>query len=411
MSITVLVGAQWGDEGKGKVVDLITENDYSCVVRGCGGANAGHTIMVGDKKFVAHLLPSGVVHGKLCVLGSGMVIDPIALLQEIEMARSFGLDINPNNLIISNGATIVFPQHKELDANREASTTSIGTTKRGIGPAYETKASRFGVKMFMIKDPGHFVNSFLYLSRNIGIVYDCLATERTISDYLEAGKKLAPFIKNHVPLVEDILNKGLKVLVEGAQGALLDPDYGTYPFVTSSSTTAAGALAGAGIGVRGIDRVIGVVKAYTTRIGTGPFPTEQSNEKGTYLRERGKEYGATTGRPRRCGWLDIPALKYAGMLNGLTEIALTKIDILSDMEGIKVCTYYENGSSVCDAHDMYSLVPHYVEVPPFNFDGRVKSWEDLSEGAKGYISLVQEGVGVRVGMVSYGPKGSDTLVL
>jgi adenylosuccinate synthase len=265
--------------------------------------------------------------------------------------------------------------------------------------------------MFMLKTPGQFVNAFLYLSRNIGVVYDCLAAERTIAQYLGAGKTLAPFIKNHVPIVEDILNKGHKVLVEGAQGALLDPDYGTYPFVTSSSTTAAGALAGAGIGLRGIDRVIGVVKAYTTRIGTGPFPTELTNEQGIYLREAGKEYGSTTGRPRRCGWLDIPALKYAAALNGLTEIALTKIDILSGLEGLKVCTYYENGDSFCDAHDMYSLFPHYVDMPSFRLNGEIENWGSLPDSAKSYVNLLQEGVGVRVSMISYGPHGRDTLVV
>ncbi|MDZ7379594.1 MAG: adenylosuccinate synthase, partial [candidate division KSB1 bacterium] len=346
MANVVIVGAQWGDEGKGKVVDLYSEF-ADVVVRFGGGANAGHTLVVDGKKLVTHLIPSGVLHGrgKRCVLGDGMVIDPATLLEELRALQRESLLCDERDLVIGDGAHIILPHHKEIDRLREERAGAIGTTRRGIGPCYEAKMARRGVRMRDLLYPERLreriarqVEECAPLVRQLGgTVPDVDAVTR---EYVEHGRALARYIQDASRVLHEEMQRGQHVLFEGAQGALLDIDHGTYPFVTSSTTLAGGACASCGIGPTSITSVIGIAKAYTTRVGAGPFPTELEGEAAERLRDVGAEYGATTGRPRRCGWLDVAALRLAVRWNGLSGLALTKLDVLSFLRRIKICVGY-----------------------------------------------------------------------
>ncbi|HEY6436705.1 MAG TPA: adenylosuccinate synthase, partial [Ignavibacteriaceae bacterium] len=343
MSVTVLVGSQWGDEGKGKIVDILSEK-YKIVARYQGGANAGHTVIIGDKKYILHLIPSGILREDvICVIGNGVVIDPTALLEEIELLEKNGIKVE-GRLYISHNAHLIMPYHKLLDSISESGESKIGTTGRGIGPCYIDKFARKGIRIVDLLNR-------VELEKQIRInlkeknellkkVYDHegLDVDAIVKEYLEFDQTIDKYIKDVPSFLNNAIAEGRSVLLEGAQGALLDVDHGTYPFVTSSSPTSGGACTGTGIPPTKIDSVIGIVKAYTTRVGNGPFPTELINEDGEKLRKIGAEFGATTGRPRRCGWYDAFLVAYSQMINGITSVAITKLDVLSSFEKIKVCT-------------------------------------------------------------------------
>src|SRR6266498_3436437 len=340
-----VIGAQWGDEGKGKIVDLLCES-FDVVARYQGGHNAGHTVRFGDKHYSLKLIPSGILHpGKLCLLGNGMVIDPEALLEEIENLRKLGVQID-GNLKVSDAAHVILPYHRALDLAREeaAGAAKIGTTGRGIGPAYETKVSRYGIRVADLLDPDVLRDKieFACAEKNPVLqgVYGkpTLDPKKLYDDYTRFGEVLANRITNGTVLINEQIRAGKKVMFEGAQGTLLDIDHGTYPFVTSSNTVVGGICTGLGVAPKHIDRVLGVVKAYTTRVGGGAFPTELNDATGERLRTRGNEFGTVTGRPRRTGWLDLPVVRTSAMLNGLDALALTKLDVLDEFEEIPVCT-------------------------------------------------------------------------
>ena len=375
MKATVIVGTQWGDEGKGKVVDYYS-GGMDAVARFQGGNNAGHTVIVDGKKYVLHFIPSGAVRGVKCVLGNGMVIEPRKLLKEIEMLR--GLGIEPD-LLIDHKAHII--TQEQLD--RDARDSKIGTTKKGIGPCYEDKAARTGIR-----------------------VMDLFDKETVDEEYYAAGQKL----KKYVGDASLALSRMNNVLIEGAQGTMLDIDYGTYPFVTSSHTVAGSACIGLGIGPGVIEKVVGITKAYTTRVGNGPFPTELGGEVGKELRQKGNEVGATTGRPRRCGWLDALVVKYAVRINGIGELVLTKLDILDGFDTVKVCVAYEkSGERVEDLPPrLGGWEPIYEEMPGWD-NSRVGSYGELPPEARAYIEKIESLVGARIAMLSTGPARNDVL--
>jgi adenylosuccinate synthase len=422
MANVVVVGVQWGDEGKGKVVDFLTES-ADLVVRYAGGANAGHTLVVGDQRLVVHLLPSGVVHPeKRCLLGAGMVIDPVGLLEEIQTCRDQGVEVEPQRVRISDHAHVILPYHKEIDGLRERGADAIGTTRRGIGPCYEHKMARQGVRMWQLARPNALAEA---LDRALPEVNAQLAQlggapvdrDGLLERYTAVGAALAPYLCDTSRAVADAMDAGDAVLFEGAQGSLLDIDYGTYPFVTSSSTIAGGACTGAGVGPTRIDAVVGVVKAYQTRVGNGPFPTELSGDLDATLRERGQEFGATTGRPRRCGWLDVVALCRAARLNGLTSMAVTKLDVLGGVPRLRLCTGYRlDGQPLDDlpasARDMERLEPVYEELDGFDEDiTGARTLEALPENARRYLRRMETLAGVDIGLVSVGPRREETIVL
>ncbi|OGU59529.1 MAG: adenylosuccinate synthase [Ignavibacteria bacterium GWF2_33_9] len=422
MSVTAILGSQWGDEGKGKIVDLLSD-DFDIVARYQGGANAGHTIVINGKKYILHLIPSGILHpGKICVIGNGVVIDPVALMTEIEMLAKEGISVE-GRLFISHKAHLIMPYHKMLDAMSEkASSKAIGTTGRGIGPAYIDKFSRVGVRIVDLLDRKGFEeklrNNLEQKNRIICKLYDGeeLNVDEILSEYLDYDKLMDPFITNTTSYLNNAMREGKKVLAEGAQGAMLDVDHGTYPFVTSSNPTIGGACTGLGIPPTVIKRIIGVVKAYTTRVGNGPFPTEQENENGVKLQNAGFEFGSTTGRPRRCGWLDLPALNYSIMINGITDIALTKIDVMNDFDTIKVCTGYKlNGKLLnnypADIPSMEQVECEYVELPAWkSFSSEIKDYNALPAELKDYIAFIEKETGVPVSIASVGPGREQTIV-
>jgi adenylosuccinate synthase len=423
MSVVVIVGAQWGDEGKGKVVDLLTEKAH-VVARWGGGANAGHTLVVAGKKYVTHLIPSGVLRpGVTCVLGEGMVIDPRTLLEEIHTFQAAGLLKTANELVIAGRAHVVLPHHRELDACREARPNAIGSTRRGIGPTYESKASRTGVRVEDLIDPLRFRRA---LERNLASVMPLLKDfgspkpdlEAIVAEYAAVGAAIKPFVRDASRYLYDRIRAGKNVLFEGAQGVLLDLDHGTYPFVTSSSTTAGGACAALGIGPTLIDEVVGICKAYATRVGNGPFPTELLDETGERLRQVGAEFGSTTGRPRRCGWLDLPALRLASRLSGIEHIALTKLDVLAGLPTVKLCVAYRVRGEVVDelpvdAELLAVAEPVYEELPgwpaPTGVQS-VRSLADLPENAQRYVARISELSGLSFSLVSVGPGREETIV-
>jgi adenylosuccinate synthase len=422
MSVVVIVGAQWGDEGKGKIVDLYTEH-ADVVARFGGGANAGHTLVVDGQKLVTHLLPSGVLHpGKKCVLGAGMVIEPKVLLEEIDGCKARGLLADDGDLLISERAHVILRYHRDIDALRESRAGAIGTTKRGIGPAYEAKAARRGVRVAdllredrlrpLLEQNLEEVNP--YVERLGGKPY---ALAELLGDALAMGQRLSRYVTDTSRYVWEQVRAGKHVMFEGAQGALLDVDHGTYPFVTSSSTLAGGACSGLGIGPTAIDTVIGISKAYATRVGAGPFPTELEGEVGERLRAAGHEFGATTGRPRRCGWLDVPALRLAARLNGMAGIALTKLDVLRGFAELKMCVAYElDGRTLdelpLDARDLFRVRPVMESFPGFTDDlSGAKRLDDLPQVVRAYLGRIEALTGVPLVLVSVGPGRAETIQL
>ncbi len=420
----VVIGSQWGDEGKAKVVDFLTL-DADVIVRFQGGANAGHTVKVEDKEFVFHLIPSGIMHeDKLCVIGNGVVLDPVQTLREIEDLHTKGI-YPEGRLIIANNAHVVLPYHSTLDKLKElkAGKAAIGTTGRGIGPCYSDKVNRIGVRVGDLLDekelrPRVEVMAAVH-NEEFTSLYNAepIDPEVVIKEYLELGQKIAPYVKDVCEFLYGQLKSGKRLIFEGAQGTILDVDQGTYPFVTSSNTVAGYASCGAGVGPTAIDQVVGVVKAYTTRVGNGPFPTELLDDVGDKLRKIGNEYGATTGRNRRCGWFDAPVVRKATIVNGLTHLAITKLDVLDTFKEIQICTHY-----VCDGEKL-NLIPNqlskvgrctpvYETLPGWNSDTtRCKSWEELPSNAKKYLQRLSELVDVKIGMISIGARRDQSIII
>ncbi len=421
MPVVCVVGAQWGDEGKGKVVDLYAQY-ADVVVRYGGGANAGHTLVVGGEKVVLHLVPSGALQPRAqCVIGQGTVLDPKVLLDEIEELER--RDLAPERVFVSDRAHVVLPHHKLVDGLREADAgaAAIGTTKRGIGPCYEDKVARRGIRIGDLIDEktlGERVRANIEAWRPVIVALggEVPDVDAMVQLYAEYGERLRPFITDSAKLLWNAMKEEQNVLLEGAQGTMLDIDHGTYPYVTSSTVLAGGACAGAGLGPTAIDRVVGITKAYTTRVGGGPFPTELHGEDGERLRKAGNEFGATTGRPRRCGWLDIPALRFAVQINGMSELAVTKLDILTGLGDISICTHYEGPDGT--RHDtppydgLEDLTPVYEKLPGWTEDlTKCETIDDLPDNARSYIRRIEELADAKVGMVSVGADRTQTLRL
>jgi adenylosuccinate synthase len=424
MPVVIVVGAQWGDEGKGKVVDLLAER-AEMVVRYGGGANAGHTLVIGGHKLVTHLVPSGVLHAHVrCVLGDGMVIDPHTLLEEIAACRQRGL-LGEGQLLVSSRAHVILPYHRWLEASREERAGAIGTTLRGIGPAYESKTARRGVR---VSDLGRPARLRELVQQNLDEIEPVLARwgrpvpsradiDALVADAERAGQALAPMVGDAGRAVDQAVRSGKNVLFEGAQGTMLDIDHGTYPFVTSSSTIAGGACTGAGVAPTRIDRVVGITKAYCTRVGSGPFPTEMAPDLAEDWRQAGQEFGATTGRPRRCGWLDAAALRLAVRVNGLNGLALTKLDVVRGRGRVRVCVGYRlDGAALdeppLDAEDFARIEPEYVDVEGWEEESRAaRRMEDLPAAARAYITTIERLIGAPMWVVSVGPERDETILL
>jgi len=424
MPVTVIIGAQWGDEGKGKIADLLGA-DADIVARYQGGANAGHTIAWDDKTVVLHLIPSGVFQpNTTCVIGNGVVIDPVALIEEIETVKGHGYDL-AGRLLISHHAHLIMPYHKRLDQVKELrlDDDAIGTTGRGIGPAYVDKCGRSGIRVVDLLDRDVLRRK---LKRNIEeknlllrTIYgeEELDVDKIIEEYVEFDQLIDPYIADTVYYLNQAIADGKHILAEGAQGSLLDLDFGTYPYVTSSSPTAGGCCTGLGIPPNRIGNVIGITKAYTTRVGNGPFPTELENDVGERLRADGAEFGATTGRPRRCGWLDLVALRYAAMINGMTHLAITKLDVLNGFEEIFAATSYRlHGRTTdrfpSDSNELSQVEPVLSRFPGWaSSAGRVSNQGELPAAAQNYLNFISEFVGIPISHVSTGPKRSETITL
>jgi adenylosuccinate synthase len=428
MSVVIVVGAQWGDEGKGKVVDLFTER-ADVVVRYGGGANAGHTLVIEGQKLVTHLVPSGVCHpGKSCVLGDGMVIDPQTLLEELAACQARGL-LTRGELLVGLGAHVILPYHKWIDGLREdrgaKQGRALGTTRRGIGPAYEAKAARRGVRMRDLMAPARLISKVEVnldelrplITHLGGTVPTAGEIARWIDDAIIAGEKLRPYTGDAGRHVANAIGAGQHVLFEGAQGCLLDLDHGTYPYVTSSSTIAAGACQSAGIGPTMIDAVVGITKAYATRVGEGPFPTELHGDAGRRLRDAGGEYGATTGRPRRCGWLDLPALRMGARLSGMQSLALTKLDVLANLPEVQVCVAYrldgkELDEPPTDPDDLARAQPVYAKLPGWGeLPSTARYVSDLPPSARSYVETIERMAGVPFCLISVGADRMETIRL
>src|SRR5438067_4312760 len=422
MANTILVGAQWGDEGKGKIIDVLTER-ADIVVRTQGGNNAGHTVFIGKQKYVLHLVPSGILRKrKLCVIGNGVVIDPLGLVEEIDGLRKLGIKAD-GNLFISEAAHLVFPYHRELDAQREIlkGKNKIGTTKRGIGPAYGDKAARTGLRLIDLVNTSRFEHLLkLKIKENNEILKAFGAKPLSFTQvhkaYRAAGDQLRPFVANTVVLLHDASRRGQNILFEGAQGTFLDIDHGTYPFVTSSNTTAGGACTGSGIPPHRMDQVVGVMKAYTTRVGEGPLPTED-RRLAQRLHSLGREFGATTGRARRCGWFDAVATRYATMINGLDELAITNLDGLDDVDPIRICVEYRlNGKRLdvppCDAVQLDNCEPIYEEMPGWKQSTTsAKKLSQLPLAARNYVKRLGQLTDGKISIVSVGPTRAQTIFL
>jgi adenylosuccinate synthase len=423
MANVIIVGAQWGDEGKGKVVDIYTEYVQN-VVRFQGGNNAGHTLVVGDEKTVLHLIPSGILHeGKRCMIGNGVVLDPKVFLEEIDGLKKKGYLKDDSQLMVDGAVNIIMPYHKVIDIARErkSGAKKIGTTGRGIGPTYEDKVGRRGIRFADLLKPETFKRKLqevlpeknFFIEQYLG--EKPLIAEDIIQEYLLYAERLRCYLGRTSTTLDKAMKAGDNILFEGAQGSLLDIDHGTYPYVTSSSTIAAGACTGTGIGPHVIDDVIGIAKAYVTRVGEGPFPTELHDEMGETLRAAGSEFGATTGRPRRTGWLDIVALREAVRTNGLTGIALIKMDVLNNLETIKVCTSYRYGEEIIeefpqDYDVLKECTPVYEEIPGWQTDiNSMTSYDQLPTQVKDYVDKIEEWTGCPVVMVSVGPRRTETL--
>ena len=420
MPVHVIVGAQWGDEGKGKIVDHLSEN-VDIVARYQGGANAGHTVVIGEQEYILHLIPSGIFNPEVtCIIGNGVVVDPAALLEEIAMLRSFGLDIR-RRLFISHNAHLIMPYHKLLDKLREENNSKIGTTGRGIGPAYIDKFTRTGIRIVDLLDRDalsrKIKTNLEEKNKLLRQIYGEteLNVDSMIEQYQEFDKKIDEFITDTSFYLNNALAEGKTVLAEGAQGALLVIDHGTYPYVTSSNPTSGGACTGLGIPPTAITNVTGIVKAYTTRVGNGPFPTELTGDEGDKLRTWGKEYGATTGRPRRCGWFDAMLLKYSAQVNGMQDMAITKLDVLSHLDEIAVCTAYEvNGKKLktfpTDEKQLENLKPVYETLPGWKQSlTEMKHYADLPDNAKRYVGRLEELIGIPARIISVGARRDQTV--
>ncbi|WP_459479743.1 adenylosuccinate synthase [Clostridium saccharoperbutylacetonicum] len=423
MSAFIVLGAQWGDEGKGKMTDYLAE-DANVVVRFQGGNNAGHTVVVGDKEYKLHLIPSGILYeDKLNVIGNGVVVDPKALFEEIDYLEGVGVKVTPEKLIVSDRAQLIMPYHKVLDKLKEKARgkNDIGTTGKGIGPCYTDKFERCGIRVCDLLHKDVFTEKLkenvemknAYITKVLG--GEALNFDEILKEYLGFAEKLKPFVQDTSVRVYNEIKKEKIVLFEGAQGMLLDIDYGTYPYVTSSNTTGGGVSSGVGIGPNMITNAVGITKAYTTRVGKGPFPTELLDETGDWIREKGHEYGVTTGRSRRCGWLDLVIVKTAARVSGLTSLAVTKIDTLAGLEKIKVCVGYKFNGTVIDyfpasLEDLAQCEPIYEE-----FDGwddsvaDVRSYEELPENVKKYLARISEFTETKISIVGVGPKRDQTM--
>jgi adenylosuccinate synthase len=422
MANIVVMGAQWGDEGKGKIVDLLT-TDVAAIVRFQGGNNAGHTLVVDGKQTILHLIPSGILHpGKKCLIGNGVVLDPIVFCQEMDKLAASGIDVGPERLMISKKAHLIMPYHRAIDGAREnfkSGSDKIGTTGRGIGPCYEDKASRIGIRAADLADEAllrHKIEKAL-MEKNALLAglygQEPLAADRIFEEVAPIARRLVPYLGDVSTAIQEAGDQG--VLFEGAQGTHLDIDHGTYPFVTSSNTVSGNAAAGSGCSPRLLDRIVAIVKAYTTRVGAGPFPTELDDENGGHMQTKGAEFGATTGRKRRCGWLDLVVLRESLRLNGPTEIALTKLDVLGGLAELKLCTSYRyRGSEVAhppqEENGMADVEPVYESMPGWSEDiSGCTRYEDLPRATRDYIGRIEEILGIPVSIVSVGPDRDQTI--
>jgi len=425
--VIAVIGAQWGDEGKGKIVDLLAER-FDVVVRYQGGHNAGHSVQIGDKSFVLHLLPSGIVHeGKTCVLGNGMVIDPKAFFEEADRLMAQGVSVTPERVKVSSRAHLILPYHRALDHTSEErlGNEKVGTTLRGIGPAYEDKAGRRGLRVADALVPEVLrsrIERNLEDANRIIVAYggEPLDAKTIIDDTSAIMERLAPFVTDTTHFLNVAAAKGRTILLEGAQATLLDVDHGTYPFVTSSSTVIGGALVGTGLAPKHLTGVLGIVRTYTTRVGEGPFPTEMLEseaELGQLIRERGREYGASTGRPRRCGWFDAFATRYAAEINGFSSVALTKLDVLDALEEIKVCVAYNLNGEKCESmpsvsQDLRRVEPVYETLPGWKSSTLgITDLSELPRYAREYVNFLSNQIGVEIGLVSTGPERSQTIIV
>jgi adenylosuccinate synthase len=424
MPVLVVVGAQWGDEGKGKIIDLLTER-ADVVARYQGGHNAGHTVVVGTEEFILHLVPSGILHkGKKCVIGNGVVVDPSALLEEMDAMAARGVKFN-DSLMISKNAHLIMPYHKALDMASEKlkGNRKIGTTGRGIGPAYSDKINRKGIRMADILDPAVFRDKLAINTGEANFLLERFYNEPLVQldqvyeEYLGYARRLKKYIADTTLFLNNAISGNKKVLAEGAQGTHLDVDHGTYPFVTSSSPTAGGACTGLGIGPNSVSEVMGIVKAYTTRVGSGPFPTELENKTGELLRARGREYGATTGRARRCGWADTLIIRHAVRVNGMTSAAITKLDVLDTLDELKICVGYKYKGKLYEEMPselavLEKGVPQYITMPGWKETTvGIKKYEDLPRKARQYVEKLCRLSGVKPSIISTGPRRDETIIL
>jgi adenylosuccinate synthase len=418
----VVIGAQWGDEGKGKIVDVLSEK-FSLVARYAGGHNAGHTVIIDGKRFVLQLVPCGVLReGCRSVIGNGVVLDPIAFLKEVSALRQAGVKVD-GNLFVSNRAHVILPYHRmiELASENAPGRVKIGTTSRGIGPAYEDKAGRRGLRVIDLLDlellRKHIENACREKNMIAHALFNSepLDPDKMYAEYAEVSRQLAPFVCDTAVLLNRAIADGQSVMFEGAQGTMLDIDHGTYPFVTSSSATSGGAVIGTGVAPTAIDSVIGVTKAYCTRVGEGPFPTELFGSAADEIRKRGNEFGAVTGRPRRCGWLDLPLLRYSGMINGTSWLVVTKMDVLDTLQEIPVCVGYKiNGKATdevpAEASDWDKIECLYKTMPGWHTETKgVKEFNKLPKAAREYLSFIEKETGSRIGMISTGPGREETM--
>lgn len=424
MANVVIVGTQWGDEGKGKIVDLLAEHAHM-VVRFQGGNNAGHTMVVGGEQFICHLIPSGILQGKTCIIGNGVVVDPAVLLEEIDNLSNRGINIGEDRLLVSERAHLIMPYHRSVDHAREQfkGDKKIGTTGRGIGPAYEDKATRRGIRFVDLLDPNVFtekVNTILdeknfYLKNYLSA--DTLDAQEIIDQYQIYLQRLAPHVANTSVIINEAIINGQNIMFEGAQGTHLDIDHGTYPFVTSSNTIAGNACCGSGVGPKQIDEVIGIVKAYTTRVGAGPFPSELFDDIGDQIQQKGAEFGATTGRRRRCGWLDTVILRNSVRLNGLSGLAITKLDVLDGLDSVKICTGYEYKDEIikdfpASLDVLADCKPVYETLPGWTEDiSNIIKLEDFPPNARSYLDRIAELTETDIHIVSVGPDRDQTIVL
>jgi adenylosuccinate synthase len=415
----VILGAQWGDEGKGKLVDLLADR-FDFIVRYQGGNNAGHTILIGDRKFILRLVPSGILHpGKIAVIGNGLVVDPVSLVDEMDQLSAAGVDVE-RQLRISNRAHVLLPTHRLVEKITEAR-VAIGTTLRGIGPCYEDKAARRGIRMADLLDRPFFevavkalVEEHVTRARAFGVADEVNAAE-IVQRYVEAANRIQPLICDTAYLLSEAIGSGRNILFEGAQGTMLDIDHGTYPFVTSSPASAGGACTGTGVSPRRIDAIVGVTKAYTTRVGAGPFPTEALDANGDMIRNRGREFGSVTGRPRRCGWFDVPVIRYSTMINGFDTMVVTKLDVLDELEQIPVCVAYRiGGRTTCEmpatVRELAKAEPVFETLPGWRSSTEgMSDWDALPEKAKQYLMFLEEKSRLEIGVISTGPERNQTI--